>query len=216
MANNKKIFIIGSIILYTLLAFAFLAPKASAYIRGDISRCVDETTITNPANDGPPVDLNTWNRDFCASHQGYDPIGSSRCDNGDFFGDAPQAIDPVVYCTERGSRYSYVSPGTTGTTPAAKVPVDCEEADLNRSNCKIIDIVLKITNAMSALVGVVIIIMIIIGGIQYSMSGGKGGGQNSPAASVAAKKRIYNAIIALILFMFMYAFLQWVVPGGIF
>jgi len=63
---------------------------------------------------------------------------------------------------------------------------------------------------LSALVGLVVTISIVIGGIQYSSSAG------DPQAATAAKNRIRNAIIALVAFIFLYAFLQFLVPGGIF
>mgnify|MGYP001611951958 CR=1 FL=1 len=59
-------------------------------------------------------------------------------------------------------------------------------------------------------VGVVVIAFIIIGGIQYATAGDK------PEALSAAKQRIMNALIALFAYLFMFAFLQWLIPGGIF
>ncbi len=64
-------------------------------------------------------------------------------------------------------------------------------------------------NFLSVGVGVIVVIMIIIGGIQYSAAGG------NPQAVQAAKSKIANAIIALVAYIFLFAFLQWVVPGGI-
>jgi hypothetical protein len=65
-------------------------------------------------------------------------------------------------------------------------------------------------NFLSALVGMVVVIMLIIGGIQYSSAGG------DPAKVTAAKGKIMNALIALLAFFFLYAGIQWLVPGGIF
>lgn len=62
---------------------------------------------------------------------------------------------------------------------------------------------------LAALVGVVVVISIIIGGIQYSSSAG------DPQAAQAAQKRIRNAIIALVVFIFLYALLNFLVPGGL-
>lgn len=58
-------------------------------------------------------------------------------------------------------------------------------------------------------VGIVVTMMIIIGGIQYSAAGG-----NAQAVG-AAKMRIMNAVIALILYIFAFAILNFVVPGGL-
>ncbi|HCM52172.1 TPA: hypothetical protein DIS56_03535 [Candidatus Saccharibacteria bacterium] len=67
-----------------------------------------------------------------------------------------------------------------------------------------------IVKFLSGLVAVVITGVIILGGIQYSMAGDKA------EAVTAAKKRIYNALIALVVFILMFTFLQWLIPGGIF
>lgn len=65
-------------------------------------------------------------------------------------------------------------------------------------------------NLLAAGVGIVVTIVLIVGGLQYASAG-----PNAQAVQ-AAKKKIANALIALLAFFFMYAFLQWVVPGGIF
>jgi hypothetical protein len=74
----------------------------------------------------------------------------------------------------------------------------------------LIGLIQDVLNFLSIGVGVVVVIMIIIGGIQYSASGG------NPNTVQEAKKKIYNAIIALLAYIFLYAILQWLVPGGLF
>lgn len=64
-------------------------------------------------------------------------------------------------------------------------------------------------NVLAAAVGVAVTISIVVGGIQYSSSAG------DPGKMQTAKKRIINAIIALIGFFLFYAVLQWLVPGGL-
>lgn len=58
-------------------------------------------------------------------------------------------------------------------------------------------------------VGIVVILMIVIGGIQYAAAG-----DNAQSVS-AAKKRIVNAFTALLLYIFAFAILNYVVPGGL-
>jgi hypothetical protein len=67
-----------------------------------------------------------------------------------------------------------------------------------------------VVNFLSALVGVVVVAVIVLGGIQYSMAG------DNPAAVTAAKQRIINGLIALVAFLLMFSFLQWLIPGGVF
>lgn len=64
-------------------------------------------------------------------------------------------------------------------------------------------------NVLASAVGVVVTISIVVAGIQYASSAG------DPGKMQAAKKRIINAIIALIGFFIFYAVLQWLVPGGL-
>lgn len=63
---------------------------------------------------------------------------------------------------------------------------------------------------LAAGVGIIVTSMIVIAGIQYITS------QDNPQAVSAARNRIFNAVIALVIFGLMYALLQWLVPGGIF
>jgi hypothetical protein len=63
-------------------------------------------------------------------------------------------------------------------------------------------------SAMAAAVGLVVVISIILGGIQYASANA------DPQKITAAKQRITNAVIALLCFLFLYVFLQWLIPGG--
>lgn len=97
-----------------------------------------------------------------------------------------------------------------GEVVSCKPSADCEGEDLNAGNCRIVHWVVVFINVLSAMVGITVVIMVIIGGIQYSASG------DDPQKVQEAKKKISNALLALVAFIFMYAFLQWVVPGGLF
>lgn len=80
----------------------------------------------------------------------------------------------------------------------------CEKAD-----CITDDIQIAV-DFLAAGVGIIITIMIVVGAIQYTMS------RDNPQAVQAAKSKIFNAIFALIAFIFIYAFLRWIVQGVIF
>ena len=66
-----------------------------------------------------------------------------------------------------------------------------------------------IINVLSAGVGIVVVAVIIFGGIRYIMAG------DSPQSVEAAKNTIRNGLIGLAIYIFGFAFLQWLVPGGI-
>ena len=85
-----------------------------------------------------------------------------------------------------------------------------------RSNCKdvscntlIKDYVEPGVRVLTGLMGLVVAISIIVAGIQYASAA------SDPGKVAAAKKRLTAAIIALISYLFMFAFLQWLLPGGI-
>ncbi len=103
--------------------------------------------------------------------------------------------------------------------PAAVLAADpnCSKTNPTNANlnqCLKVNPIVKdlndIVNVLSGLVGVVVVGVIILGGVQYAMAGDKA------EAVSAAKKRIINGLIALAAFMLTYAFLQWLIPGGVF
>jgi hypothetical protein len=76
------------------------------------------------------------------------------------------------------------------------------------------DIVKKYVNpaiqVATIVFGLIATISIILGGIQYSASAG-----DSQKVS-AAKRRISMTVLAIVAYAFMYTFLQFLVPGGVF
>lgn len=62
---------------------------------------------------------------------------------------------------------------------------------------------------LSGVVGTIIMVVLVVAGVQYITSAG------DPGLVKAAKQRIFNAILALFLYLMMYAILQFLVPGGI-
>lgn len=72
------------------------------------------------------------------------------------------------------------------------------------------DLLYTLLRFLSAGVGIVIVIFIILAGIQYSTSEG------NPEATTDAKNKIRNAIIGLFVYIFAFALVQFLVPGGAF
>jgi hypothetical protein len=60
------------------------------------------------------------------------------------------------------------------------------------------------------MVGIVVVISLILGGVEYSSSEG------DPQKSAKAKRRIANTLFALIAYFFLFAFLQFLIPNGLF
>lgn len=113
---------------------------------------------------------------------------------------------PVVACLNVG-QVAAAGPQIPLTIVAAEP--DCSAPVLNKDNCKIVGYIVLLIRALSAIVGIVVVAMIIVGGIQYSASG------DDPQAVASAKKRIINALLAIVVYVFGMAFLQYLVPGGI-
>lgn len=95
-------------------------------------------------------------------------------------------------------------PDTNGTCPDAAIKC-------TNNQCDLVGKYLNPTiNLLSAIFGTVAAMSIIIGGINFSTSEG------DPQKAAKAKSRITNTIIAVVAYLFLYAFLQFLVPGGLF
>ena len=105
----------------------------------------------------------------------------------------------------------YCVPDCAGTNSNSSGCSNVNATNCNANNCDLIKAYLNpAVNLLSGLVGIVVVIGIISGAIQYSASAG------NPQAAAKGRSKISNSVIALIVFAFIYAFLQWIVPGGIF
>lgn len=71
------------------------------------------------------------------------------------------------------------------------------------------DYIAPALDILSLVVVPLITLVIILAGVQYSAASG------DPGKVSAAKGRITNAIIALVSYIFLWAFLQWLIPGGV-
>lgn len=87
-----------------------------------------------------------------------------------------------------------------------EVTSGCKSISCNKL---ITDYVNPTIKLLSALVGIVVAISIVIAGVQYSSASG------DPSKVSAAKGRLTNAILALLAYLFMMGFLQWLLPGGV-
>ena len=108
--------------------------------------------------------------------------------------DCPVGVDPndPTKCTPLGN-------GCNNQTEQNCLKNDPIVTDLN-----------TIVDALSAGVGIVVTIVIILGGIQYTLAG------DNPQALTAARQKIINGLIALFVFLFIFTFLEWLIPGGVF
>lgn len=96
-----------------------------------------------------------------------------------------------------------------GTSGAAGCDNPDSLNDCVKNNPIVTRVLRPIVLFLTAVVAIVIIGSLIVAGIQYSAS------QDNPQMVQKSKDRIRNALIALAAFMFTFAGLQYLIPGGI-
>jgi hypothetical protein len=124
---------------------------------------------------------------------------------------AAQGLILEVACTHRPESNGNNS-GSTRTTSSGGAIVDSAITDptCTENNCDIIDnYVNPAIRLLSVLVGIAAVIGIIIGAIQISTSAG------DPQKAARGKEHIRNALIAVVAYVILFVFLNWIIPGGI-
>lgn len=99
-----------------------------------------------------------------------------------------------------------------GQEVSTSINIGCKGFEIEEDGGEInpvVDMAFALFRVISAGVGIVVIGTIIVAGIQYSVSRG------NPQAIEAAIKRVTNAVIALIVYIFMFAIANFLVPGGL-
>lgn len=100
------------------------------------------------------------------------------------------------------------------TLPTEQTPEEFQQACVDEESCIKQNPILQWVNFFINLFSVVIIIgsaiMIAVAGVQYTTS------RDNPQAVQTAKQKIWNVLIGLLAFFFLYAFVQWLIPGGVF
>lgn len=95
----------------------------------------------------------------------------------------------------------------TSKDPAAKGAITCVGGS---SSCPIVKkYVNPLIRLLAALTGILAVVAIIMGGIQIASSAG------DPQKAASGRKHIRDAVIGILAFIFLYAFLNWLIPGGI-
>ncbi len=90
-------------------------------------------------------------------------------------------------------------------------PSCCGQDSSFDSSCDLVNLYINpAIDVFSGLFGLIAVISLILGGIQYSASAG------DPQKAGQAKDRISKTIFAIFAYFFLYAFLQFIVPGGAF
>jgi len=203
--HKKNIRIVISLLAIPFVVLQLLALTAGRASASDISGLcyhIDQTTdslttFTCPTDKVPAA-----------------PDGNMISLNGTdwYYAEAPTGSTIEQYqqesCTTLACQSNSI-PADVNCTPSD--PCDPGSPDADNALCSHIvqDYINPVILFLGAGVGLIIVIMTVIGGIQYITSGGD-------AQHVAdAKKRIFNALLALVAWLLIFMFLQWIIPGGI-
>lgn len=199
----------GSVLVGVSLLVLILS-KAPIYVHADNSvTCPDGAIIVTTGMSPTQVDHACDNHSALSSPNSNSGPGVTNVDLSCTGSDTSEC-ERLCKAAEIDG-YAWVPASFDGSTPGFCRALT--SANVGGTNCEdncISKDVQTFINFASAGVGVIVLAMIIIGGIQYSLS------KDNPQAVQAAKARIANSVIAMLCFIFLYAFLQWLVPGGIF
>jgi hypothetical protein len=100
--------------------------------------------------------------------------------------------------------------GCHGEACVTNPPTDPVYCAPNANHNAIVDIAFAIIRFLSLGVGIIVIASIVVAGIQYTTSRG------DPNATAKATQRIRSSVIALLVYIFAYAILNYVIPAGFF
>ena len=127
-----------------------------------------------------------------------------KCSNGS----TPKLSSQLYQSFDKQRINTSNTPSSTvcGQTTCSDSAIQCDQG-----NCDLIaKYVNPILNVLTVAFGLIAVISLILGGIMYITSEG------DPQKASRAKTRIFNTIVAVVAYMFLYAFLQFLIPGGAF
>ncbi len=219
LVKLAKISVQSSLALVFVCLFSvFFATSAYADPTTTSVKCSDGTSVM-ATRSGTTFTNDDYNK-ACKDHGGYTPAADQS---------APaQTIDPVsagtcpedqtlkysqdgsTFCGAVEGKYQCGSGVQGGKVVTTSFNFGCRGKSYTKPLNPIIDMAFALFRFLSTGVGLVIIGSIIVAGIQYSTSRG------NPQATEAAIKRVTNSVIALLIFIFMFAILNFIVPGGMF
>lgn len=161
---------------------------------------------------------NTW-QGTRINDRNEDSFKDSKCFKSDYCkidtsrqieDDGTQTIIKRADCESRTTSLTDVS-GTGTASPSNCADIETTIVDCSsKGGNPIIGLLLQIVNFLAVGVGIAVVGGIIWGGLVYASS-------NGDASKVKqAKAIIVNSVIGLILFFFMFALINYLVPGGLF
>jgi hypothetical protein len=205
ISKFKKRPILTGIILMSGLVIMLLSASGHAYAASPTSGCF--------------TDLNGDKAGTCPTPAAAKAASPEIDDNTGTLVDTSKYCYLVATDTETGNpNYTLVScssidVSSTSVTanscggPGQAVNTSIDLGCTHQGN-PIADLLFAIIRLLSDGVGIMVVASVIVGGIQFSVSRG------DPNATAAAIGRIRTSLIALLIYIFAYAILNYVIPGG--
>ncbi|GAC1481311.1 MAG: hypothetical protein NVS1B7_1750 [Candidatus Saccharimonadales bacterium] len=202
----KKIFAAACILILIAAALPILILQ-----RTYAETCGDGVTVIPQGTQGDLIDT------FCKNRNTPPTSSSNPATGGATAGSTPPAS------SEQFKTNDYTGPHVCGNPKDKQVHISINlgcvgEKCLQNSSppvCTteinpIVDAMYAILRFLSAGVGLLIVISVIIAGIQFTTSKG------DPGATAKAIERVRSTVFALLLYIFAFALLNFLVPGGLF
>lgn len=198
--NTARSIFIGALLFLALFSYLIPAPRASAAdqgcyqligttTQGEVIRTYEEVGCPDVDTSIGAAEGRCYVAEVTANMSGQSTGSYNETDCDSF----------SVGQTTREKTDSTFEPSET----------DCEAEELTRDNCGIINYLVIAINFLSALAIMAIVASVMFAGYQYMTAG------DNPGKVTAAKQRIIWALVALGLFVFGYALLNFLVPGGV-
>lgn len=206
MKIKQKILVLTSLPLFIAGLTVIMTP-ASTKALGD-QACVDkykgvEKTIAQESK------FKDYKEQFQA-----DKCGKAAGGPCNFSNEAVQGSGYKVKVTCEGQKTSGASGGTDGTTTdevdACKTETSIIPVDCSMGGNPIWGLLLLTINILTAGIGIVAVGGIVYAAILWTTA------EDKNAQIVKSKETIFNVVVGLVAFALLYAFLQFLIPGGVF
>lgn len=177
------------------------------YCKNHLSNAADSICNQGDMNKARAIFTDSCNKKADCIEKGaesvVDEVASKKPKNAQ---DAKDALTAAIKDkTPSGGGPSGGGPGPSGGGPTA------QSSNCDSNSCDLISLYVNpAISLLSVMVGLVVAGSLIMAGIQYTSASG------DPQKISAAKSRITNTLMAFLVYIFLFAFMNFLIPGGLF
>lgn len=149
----------------------------------------------------------------CVTNAGQDIIDQVAAKNPKNVSDFNDALTAAIKATNDAKKPAKKPADDADACVGAGCPATPtgQGSNCDNNHCDLISLYINPgIRLLSVIVGLVVAGSLVFGGVEYAASSG------DPQKTSAAKARITNTLIAFLVYAFMFAFLNFLVPGGLF